>query len=204
MKRGPNKQTLNNYLSCLTEIKKGLEENPRVKLTDYANRYKIGKQPITVLKNTGVITRHGQGHKWTGPEPSFQMILNVLELIRQYHYDLKKTKSEQGELFQHKPKKSYAKGTETPTFYNTEVEKQQLENWRRNYERQQPEITNIPIQTFDRSTASEFVESEKLLQTLRPEINPENNLQKELNRAIINKVLKVGFKFIINLFKRKK
>ncbi|CAB4152830.1 hypothetical protein UFOVP611_33 [uncultured Caudovirales phage] len=204
MKKGPNKQTLNNYLSCFTDIKNGLSENPRVKLTDYATRYKIGKQPITVLKNTGVIIRHGNGFKWVGPEPSYQLIINVLEIIRRYHYDLKKRKSDQGELFKPKEKKKHYKGKETPTFYNIEVEKQQLENWQRNYERQQPEITNIPIQTFDRSTASEFVETEKLIQTLQPEINPGNNLQKELNRAIINKILTSGVKFIINLFKRKK
>ena len=127
MKKGPNKETLNNYLSCFTEIKKGLDENPRVKLTDYANRYKIGKQPITVLKSTGVITRHGRGHKWTGPEPSFQMILNVLELIRQYHYDLKKRKSEQGELFKPQTRKRHIKGTDKPTFLNPDYDKEQIE-----------------------------------------------------------------------------
>jgi hypothetical protein len=199
MKKGPNKQTLNNYLSCFTEIKKGLEENPRVKLTDYANRYKIGKQPITILKNTGVITKHGNGHKWTGPEPSFQLILDVLEMVRRYHYDLKKRKSEQGELFKPMQKKRHFKGKDTPTFFNIEVEKKQLENWRRNYESQKPDITAIPIKTFDRSTASDLIETTEYIKRINPD-----QTQKEINRAILSKIFTSGIKLLVNLFKRKK
>ena len=199
MKKGPNKETLNHYLSCFTEIKKGLDENPRVKLTDYANRYKIGKQPITVLKSTGVITRHGRGHKWTGPEPSFQMILNVLELIRQYHYDLKKRKSEQGELFKPQTRKRHIKGTDKPTFLNPDYDKEQIEVWQRNYKKQRPDVTAIPIKTFDSSTASEVYETTDYMKHVKPK-----EQQKELNRKIINSILTYGAKFIINLFKRKK
>jgi len=199
MKKGPNKQTLNNYLSCFTEIKKGLEENPRVKLSDYADRFKIGKQPITVLKSTGVITRHGNGHKWTGPEPSFQMILNVLEFIRQYHYDLKKRKSEQGDLFKPQPRKRHIKGTDKPKFVNPDYDKEQIEVWHRNYEKQRPDVTAIPIKTFDRSTASEFIETASYVK----QFNKEQE-RKELNRAILKNIFTVGLKFITNLIKRKK
>jgi hypothetical protein len=201
MKKGPNKQTLNNYLSCFTEIKKGLDENPRVKLSVYADRFKIGKQPITVLKNTGVITKHGRGHKWTGPEPSFQMILSVLELIRLYHLDLKKRKSEQGELFKPSPKKRHTKGTQQPNFVNPEYDKQQIEVWQRNYKKQRPEITNVPIQTFDRSTASEFVETTEYVKQFKPD---QKEIQNQINRAVLKNLFTAGAKFITNLFKRKK
>ena len=175
-----------------------MEENPRVKLSDYADRFKIGKQPITVLKNTGVITKHGKGHKWTGPEPSFQMILNVLELIRQYHYDLKKRKSEQGDLFKPQPRKRHTKGKDKPTFVNPDYDKEQIEVWQRNYERQRPDVTAIPIKTFDRSTASEFIETTNYVKQFKQE------QQKELNRTILKSIFTAGLKIITNLFKRKK
>lgn len=198
MKKGPSKNTLNNYLSCFVEIKKGLEQNPRVKLSKYAIKFKIGKQPITVLKSTGVIIKHGNGHKWVGPEPSFNMILNVLEIIRIYHAELKQRKREQGELFTPKKVKNHSKGTENPTFINTDFDKKAVEVWRKTYEKQVGESSNIPIKTFDRSTASEFIE------TLN-EINQFKKVeQRKTNRAILKSILTTGVNIFINLFKRKK
>lgn len=191
MKKGPSKETLQTYLSCFVEMKNSLDQNPRIKLSDFASRYKIGKQPITVLKSTGVITQINRGHKWSGPEPSFKMIMEVLEIIRRYHVDLKERKSQQGDLFKPKSKKrNYSKGSETPKFINPEVQKN-IDLWRENYQNQKADQTAIPIriEIYDRSTASEINETTNSIDE-----------QKEFNRSILKSIF---FKFL-NLFKCKK
>lgn len=195
MKKGPSKETLQTYLSCFVEIKNALEENPRVKLTDFAHRYKIGKQPLTVLKSTGIITKNGKaGHKWTGPEPNYKMILDVLEIIRRYHAELKQRKSEQGDLFTKSKRRGWSKGSQTPKFVNPEVEKN-INLWRENYQKQTADQTAIPIriEIYDRSTAADFYETEKIKVINRSE-------QKQLNRTILKNI----FTAIKNLFKWKK
>jgi hypothetical protein len=144
-------QTNQKYLEAFIELYSLLQSDPFVKVTEVANRHKIGKQPFTMLVQMGIINRTKRGTFWIGKEPSIQMVIQVRLAIRNYHIELERKKKEQGELFQRSAP-------------NMRIRKETLSEWEQRTKQQKAEITDIPIKQPlpDSSMVSEFITHEHI------------------------------------------
>lgn len=144
-------QTNQKYLEAFVELYGTLQTDPKVKVTEIANRHKIGKHPFAMLVQMGIVNRTKSGLVWVGKEPSIQMVIQIRLAIRQYHIDLDNKKKVEGELF----KRSKA---------NRRIRKETHSEWEQRVKQQKLEPTDIPIKQPlpDSSMVSEFITHEHI------------------------------------------
>lgn len=150
-----HEHTIARYLAAFIEIKAAIDANPKVHTSPIVRQFKIGTQPIGMLKKLGVIEHSKGGHKkWVGKEPNVAMVIQITEAIHNYHAELNSRKSS-GELF---TKKKRAQSTKTVQPIQSD-----LDEWKSRYTQQKAGKTNIPIQNqpFDQSMVSEFINHEE-------------------------------------------
>ena len=142
-------QTNQKYLAAFVELYGELQTNPKVHVSDIANKHKIGKHPFSMLVQMGIVSRTKSGMTWIGKEPSIAMVIQIRLAIRQYHIELDKKKKVQGDLF----KKSKP---------NHRIRKETHIEWEQRVKQQKPEPTDIPIKQPlpDSSMISEFISHE--------------------------------------------
>jgi len=142
-------QTNQKYLAAFVELYGELQTNPKVHVSDIANKHKIGKHPFSMLVQMGIVSRTKSGMTWIGKEPSIAMVIQIRLAIRQYHIELDKKKKVQGDLF----KKSKP---------NHRIRKETHIEWEQRVKQQKPEPTDIPIKQPlpDSSMVSEFISHE--------------------------------------------
>jgi hypothetical protein len=142
-------QTNQKYLAAFVELYGELQTNPKVHVSDIANKHKIGKHPFSMLVQMGIVSRTKSGMTWIGKEPSIQMVIQIRLAIRQYHIELDNKKKVQGELF----KRSNP---------NMRIRKETHIEWEQRVKQQKPETTDIPIKQPlpDSSMISEFISHE--------------------------------------------
>jgi hypothetical protein len=142
-------QTNQKYLAAFVELYGELQTNPKVHVSDIANKHKIGKHPFSMLVQMGIVSRTKSGMTWIGKEPSIQMVIQIRLAIRQYHIELDNKKKVQGELF----KRSNP---------NMRIRKETHIEWEQRVKQQKPETTDIPIKQPlpDSSMISEFITHE--------------------------------------------
>jgi hypothetical protein len=142
-------QTNQKYLAAFVELYGELQTNPKVHVSDLANKHKIGKQVFSMLVQMGIVSRTKSGMTWIGKEPSIAMVIQIRLAIRQYHIELDKKKKVQGDLF----KKSKP---------NHRIRKETHIEWEQRVKQQKPEPTDIPIKQPlpDSSMVSEFISHE--------------------------------------------
>jgi hypothetical protein len=142
-------QTNQKYLAAFVELYGELQTNPKVHVSDIANKHKIGKHPFSMLVQMGIVSRTKSGMTWIGKEPSIQMVIQIRLAIRQYHIELDNKKKVQGELFKRsKP--------------NMRIRKETHIEWEQRVKQQKSETTDIPIKQPlpDSSMVSEFISHE--------------------------------------------
>jgi hypothetical protein len=154
-RRKHHEQTIARYLAAFIEIKAAIDANPKVHTSPIVRQFKIGTQPIGMLKKLGVIEYKKGGHKrWVGNAPNVEMVIQITEAIHNYHAELKSRKRN-GEMF--------LKTKKQPQIKPIVVQKELHHEWQRSIEKQNAEKTNIPIQEqpFDQSMISEFIEHDE-------------------------------------------
>lgn len=158
-KQGPSQQTASRYLACFIDLKKAIEENPKLQISDFAKHYKIGKHPISALKKTRVIIHNGYGYKWVGPDPTYNLVVEITQFIANYHADLKARKKQQGDLFERKKRGPITRGKFKPEFKTEKINVSDINEWRDNYKKQVAEKSDVLIQQPgpDRSLVSEYI-----------------------------------------------
>lgn len=136
------------YLACFLDFYDEVQHNPRISVTEFADRYKIGKHPFTIMVQMGILTRTKRGLTWSGKQPNLEMVIQIRMAISQYKQELARKKREQGELFRKaKP--------------NHRI-KESINEWEQRAERQKAEKSDIPIQqpSPDSTMVSEFINHE--------------------------------------------
>jgi len=136
------------YLACFLDFYDEVQRNPKVSVTDFADMYKVGKHPFTIMVQMGILTRTKRGLTWTGKQPNLEMVIQIRMAISQYKQELARKKREQGELFRKsKP--------------NHRI-KESVKEWEQRVKQQKAEPTEVYIKQPlpDSSIVSEFINHE--------------------------------------------
>ena len=151
------------YMAAFMEIKRAIDDNPKCKTTEIARQFKIGQQPITMLKHHGVIEQKNGLKKWVGQEPNVTMVIQIAEAVHNYHAELNSRKKS-GELFKKSNKASQAPKSVTPS-------QTDLNEWKSAYNSQKAVKTDIPIRSeiYDQSTAAPIIEHHGIIESTKPE-----------------------------------
>lgn len=192
-RRGANPATIGKYMNMLIELKIEIESNPKTKRsTEIIEKHRCGHQVLSTLKKTGIVSHTKKGLFWIGQHPTIKMVIDITEMIHQYHIELNQRKK-QHNLFQKRKKTSYIKPDQktdripvddeqrvTISSGDTiieiekktlkEINKEDLNKWHESYKEKIGEPSGIPIKQPlpDTSMVSEYINHEI---TEKPSLN---------------------------------
>jgi hypothetical protein len=93
-RKGISQTTIARYMAAFIEIKAAIDANPKCHTSPIVREFKIGAQPIGMLKKLGVIEHTKGGHKkWVGANPNVAMVIQIAEAVHNYHAELRSRKS---------------------------------------------------------------------------------------------------------------
>jgi ribosomal protein S17 len=176
-RKGVNPKTIGKYMNMLVELKEEIEDNPKTKrCREIIEMHRCGRQVLSMLKKTGIITHSKNGMTWTGQYPSIKMVIDITEMIHQYKLDLRQRKNQSGDLFRRKKRTTYNK-TVTKTeripvddeqvtissgTTTIQIEKESIQKWHESYKKMVTERSDIEIKqpAPDSSMVSEYINHE--------------------------------------------